>query len=70
LIMSTNLNYFKELCYFVVLIGEMNQWKGGMSILQISCHKYNLKPSLVQYIYPISYKIAKKANLRKGICPY
>ena len=30
---------------------------------------YNLKPSLVQYIYPISYKIAKKANPRKWNCP-
>jgi len=25
-------------------------------------HKHNLKPSLVQYIYPISYKIAKKGK--------
>ncbi len=38
--------------------------------VQISCHKYNLKPSLVQYIYPISYKNAKKANPVKWICPY
>jgi hypothetical protein len=30
--------------------------------LQIPCHKYNLKPSLIQYIYPISYKIAKRAT--------
>jgi hypothetical protein len=28
----------------------------------ISCHKHNLKPSPVQYIYPISYKIAKKGK--------
>ncbi len=33
------------------------------------CQSNNLKPSLVQYIYPISYKIAKKANPRKWICP-
>ena len=35
----------------------------------ISCHKHNLKPSLVQYIYRICYKNAKKANSRKMICP-
>ena len=35
----------------------------------ISCHKYNLKPSLVQYIYPISYKIAKRQTPEKRICP-
>ena len=36
----------------------------------VSCHKYNLKPSLVQYIYRISYKIAKKANPDKGFAPF
>ena len=39
------------------------------SRLVLSCHKYNLKPNLVQYIYPISYKIEKKANPRKKIYP-
>ena len=31
--------------------------------------KYNLKPSPVQYIYPISYKIAKKGKSPKKVCP-
>ena len=34
--------------------------------LGISCHKYNLTPSLIQYIYLISYKIALKASPEKG----
>jgi hypothetical protein len=38
--------------------------------LQITCHKHNLKPILTDYIYLISYKIAKKANPVKWICPY
>ena len=29
--------------------------------------KYNLKPSLVQYIYPISYKIAKKGQTLSNV---
>jgi hypothetical protein len=33
-------------------------------------HKQNLKPIRTDYIYPISYKIAKKANPRKRIYPY
>ena len=40
------------------------------SRVQISCHKYNQKPSLVQYIYPISYKIAKKGVPPKKDLPF
>jgi hypothetical protein len=40
------------------------------SEFQISCQKHNLKPILTDYIYPISYKIAKKANPVKWIFPY
>ena len=32
----------------------------------LSCHKYRFKHLNLQYIYPISYKIAKKANPEKG----
>jgi len=35
----------------------------------LSCHKHNLKPNLVQYIYPISYKIAKKGKPYKMDLP-
>jgi hypothetical protein len=31
-----------------------------------ACHKYNLEPSLVQYIYRISYKIAKRQTPEFG----
>ena len=44
--------------------------KSGMSKLVFTCHKHNLKPSAVQYIYRICFKIAKKANPMKWICPY
>jgi len=37
--------------------------------LGIACHKNNLKPSLVQYIYLISYKIAKKGKTSKTDLP-
>jgi len=30
--------------------------------LVLSCHKHNLEPILTDYIYPISYINAKKAN--------
>ena len=35
-----------------------------------SCQKHNLNPILADYLYPISYKIAKKANPMKWICLY
>ena len=35
----------------------------------ISCHKHNLKPNLVQYIYLISFKIAKKGKPEKKDLP-
>ena len=35
-----------------------------------SCHKHKFKNLNCQYIYPISYKIAKKANPAKRIYPY
>ena len=38
--------------------------------VQIPGHKYNLKPSPVRYIYPISYKIAKKGKPPKMELPY
>jgi hypothetical protein len=34
-----------------------------------ACHKHNLKPSLIQYIYPVSFKNAKRQTLEKRICP-
>jgi hypothetical protein len=34
-----------------------------------ACHKHNLKPSLIQYIYPVSFKNAKSQTLEKRICP-
>ena len=40
------------------------------SKLVISCQYNKFKHLNFQYIYPISYKIAKKANPRKWICPY
>jgi hypothetical protein len=48
---------------------EIRLNKLGLPKLVLSCHKHNLKPSLVQYIYRISYKIAKKSNPAKRICP-
>jgi len=33
-------------------------------------NKYNLKPSFIQYIYPISYKIAKKGKPPKKDLPF
>jgi hypothetical protein len=39
------------------------------SEIQISCQKHNLESIPTDYIYPISYKIAKKANPMKWICP-
>jgi hypothetical protein len=38
--------------------------------MKISCHKHNLKPGLLQYIYPISYKNAKKGKSPKKDLPY
>jgi len=36
-------------------------------IKSTACHKHNLKPFFTDYIYPISYKIAKKGKpLKKG----
>jgi len=40
--------------------------KSGLSRPVLSCQKHNLKPSLVQYIYRISYKIAKRQTQRNG----
>jgi hypothetical protein len=37
---------------------------------QITCHKHNLKPTLADYIYPISYKIAKKGKPGEIDLPY
>jgi hypothetical protein len=37
--------------------------------LGISCQNNNLKSVHADYIYPNSYKIAKKANPMKWICP-
>ncbi len=34
--------------------------------VHISCHKHRSKHLNFHYIYPISYKIAKKANPEKG----
>ena len=38
--------------------------------VKISYQYYRLKHLNFQYIYLISYKIAKKANPVKWICPY
>ena len=35
-----------------------------------SCHTSKFEHLNFLYIYPISYKIAKKANPQKRICPY
>jgi len=37
--------------------------------IQIPGHNNKLRPIDSDYIYLISYKIAKKANPRKRICP-
>jgi len=42
----------------------------GCAWLQISCQNQRSKHLNFQYIYLISYKIAKKANPRKQICPF
>ena len=43
--------------------------KEGCACFHISCQKHKLKHLNFQYIYLISYKIAKKANPIKWICP-
>ena len=44
---------------------ESIPWKSSMSKLVLSCQNSNQKPFLTDYIYPISYKIAKNANPAK-----
>ena len=39
------------------------------SIFKISCQNHRFKHLNFSYIYPISYKNAKKANPAKWICP-
>ena len=41
-----------------------------MLCMKISCHKHNLKPFLTDYIYRISYKIAKKGKPPKKDLPF
>jgi hypothetical protein len=36
----------------------------------LSCQNHRFKHLNFEYIYPICYKNAKKANPRKRICPY
>jgi len=40
--------------------------KRGVDRLHVSCHEHRFKHFNLQYIYPISCKIAKKPNLEKG----
>jgi hypothetical protein len=48
----------------------MSTLKNNNLKVQISCHKHNLKAILTDYIYLISYKIAKKGNPPKINLPY
>ena len=49
---------------------EIRLNKLGLPKLVLSCQNHKFKHLTFQYIYLISYKIAKKANPSKWICPY
>ena len=45
-------------------LAECEDFKTEIKVV-FSCQKYNLKSSLVQYIHPISYQIAKRQTIEK-----
>ncbi len=56
-------------CYYVVLIGWMNQWKRrGVADYMYSCQDRRTKHLHQKFIYRIFYKNAKKAKPKNEIC--